>query len=38
MEKMEAIKVRLKFDGCMSMKSQGSSGGLALLWRNEFDV
>lgn len=37
-EKLEVIKVKLKFDYCMVVESCGSSGGLALLWKHGLDV
>ncbi|XP_042956301.1 uncharacterized protein LOC122292146 [Carya illinoinensis] len=35
---MEAIKVKLKLEGCFTVESHGSSEGLALLWGQDLEV
>ncbi|XP_060972631.1 uncharacterized protein LOC133038482 [Cannabis sativa] len=35
---MEFIRVQLGFDNCFMVEARGHSGGLALLWRDTFDV
>ncbi|CAM8951481.1 unnamed protein product [Rhodiola kirilowii] len=37
-EEWEALRCKLGFKGCLSIRSRGKAGGLALLWGQEVDV
>ncbi|XP_042964610.1 uncharacterized protein LOC122298825 [Carya illinoinensis] len=36
--KVEAVKQLIKFDNCLVVDSVGSSGGLAMMWKNSLEV
>lgn len=36
--KMERIKVKLGYEGLLTVEPMGKSGGLALLWKNNREV
>ncbi|KAG6625017.1 hypothetical protein CIPAW_16G066600 [Carya illinoinensis] len=37
-KEMEKIKYKLGYDNCLAVSSEGRSGGLALLWRNDVNL
>ncbi|XP_042962657.1 uncharacterized protein LOC122296930 [Carya illinoinensis] len=37
-QKLENVRRALKFDGCFAIDSMGSSGGIALLWKVDWNV
>ncbi|KAG2693827.1 hypothetical protein I3760_08G113600, partial [Carya illinoinensis] len=37
-KEMEKIKYKLGYDNCLAVNSEGRSGGLALLWKNDVNL